>query len=751
MAMLKRSVVASAILLGSAVASGEEAKKCGAEGCTLEEEEFSAQRVSLLQSKVYPHNNTEGKDVAAVQEGGNLCPGEPEAWPEKPTTPLQHNGVKWPGQCIEKRSEYHFFLFGDYGGMTCGSVNNTHDPNAWACGRRQKHLFAKTADNTKDHPDRGRWMHHGIDDKAQKLVASKMQHWANKLKPDYVLSGGDNFYFGGIDGWGLHCCHPMDSIHKRTMAQFKHVFEDMYAGAGLDGIPFYSVLGNHDFGGRMFTAAWDQQIAYTWAEGESATKRWIMPGLYYMTSIKYPGDDFSIDVFMLDTNKGDAKPWTHDAGHNICGTFNGGGSSCSKCGGPPSRYDCQKWFDKLWDAQSDWLSKELEKSTADWQIIVTHFPPDQFQGRYWKKMYVKYGIDLFVGSHRHSQELHMKDRRFGGLNYVVCGGGGGITSEWNPDGGHRGQQQYGFMDVKVTKEKMVVSSINFEGRVIGTGEITPRPKQGELSCKHYGCGSTLYWQGCMCNEDCWKHGNCCKDFSETCKQFARCEVWGCNSRFDKRKPCQCTKDCEQHSSCCEDHAEKCKPSCGDNYKCGAGERWQACSCAADCWHRHNCCENFSEKCTELASCKEYGCFGKFERNRPCQCTEDCAEKGNCCSDFEGKCNTPEYKEAKASCEKACTIEGEDGEYSCKERIEFAWHKKHKPLEDAMSTVNEECKDQCECKAEFMKSSSSLLQETDEERAALNAKKEALLEELEQIENDLQEEEFGAEDNDLLDN
>merc|ERR1712226_1174896 len=155
---------------------------------------------------------------------------------------MGYNGVAWPEQCIEQKEEYHFFIFGDYGGITCGKGNQSHDPNGWTCGRH-KATFAKTADNTKDHPDRGRWMHHGIDDKAQPLVASWMQKYAAKLRPDYVLSGGDNFYFGGLDGWGLHCCSPMDEIHQRTATQFYHVFEDMYKGDGMD-IPFYSCFGN---------------------------------------------------------------------------------------------------------------------------------------------------------------------------------------------------------------------------------------------------------------------------------------------------------------------------------------------------------------------------------------------------------------------------------------------------------------------------------------------------------------------------
>eukprot|EP00929_Paragymnodinium_shiwhaense_P030605 TRINITY_DN1730_c1_g1_i1.p1 TRINITY_DN1730_c1_g1~~TRINITY_DN1730_c1_g1_i1.p1 ORF type:complete len:1159 (+),score=189.09 TRINITY_DN1730_c1_g1_i1:97-3573(+) len=653
------TICSSLVFVGASISAGRPAElNCDTAGCPQQQDdELASQRVSLLQSTVRSHHQHGDVDPAAenaskpadakdssessesseevVESGEKLC-GAAEAWPKPPAKPLDYNGMKWPSTCVEKKKEYHFFLFGDYGGITCGSVNGSGDPNSWACGR-QDHLFAKTADNTKDHSDRGRWLHRGIDDKAQKLVAEHMAELAKKVRPDFVLSGGDNFYFGGLDGWGLSCCHPMDDIHPRTMAQFHHVFETMYVGEGLN-IPFYSVFGNHDFGGRLFTAAWDQQIAYTWAAGPSATQRWIMPGLYYSTVIQYPADNFTVEAFMLDTNKGDAKPWTHDASHNICGTFNGHSSSCEKCGGMPNRYACQEWFNQLWNDQHAWLAAALENSTADWQIIVTHFPPDQFNGRYWSNMYVKYGIDLFVGSHRHSQELHLHDRRFKGLSYVVCGGGGGITSEWNPDAGWRGRAQYGFMDVTITKEKMKVASINFNGDVIDSGEITPRPPQGELSCSHYGCGNKESWQGCMCDANCWQKGNCCADFAKTCTELTRCEVWGCNSRHDRRKPCQCHGDCDRQGNCCADYAEKCNPTC-KNYGCGSKqERWKACQCDGACWQRGDCCSDVSTVCPELARCEVWGCNTNYDRRKPCQCTDHCERDGDCCEDYKEKCN-----------------------------------------------------------------------------------------------------------------
>merc|ERR1712014_85495 len=77
------------------------------------------------------------------------------------------------------------------------------------------------------------------------------------------------------------------------------------------------------------------------------------------------------------------------------------------------------------------------------------------------------------GSHRHSQELHTNDRRFGGLNWVVVGGGGGITSEWNPDESSRGRNQYGFMDVAVSKNAMTIVMINERGTVTHQSTIKP--------------------------------------------------------------------------------------------------------------------------------------------------------------------------------------------------------------------------------------------------------------------------------------
>jgi hypothetical protein len=141
---------------------------------------------------------------------------------------------------------------------------------------------------------------------------------------------------------------------------------------------------------------------------------------------------------------------------------------------------CPRWFDNLWKEQANWLEKQLNASTADWQIIVTHFPPDQFMSSYWTRLHKRYGIDLFVASHRHTEEVHINDRRFGGLNWIVVGGGGGITSEWNPDGSKRGRDQYGFMDMTISKDELKIEAINENGELRSMNTIAPHLGQAQL-------------------------------------------------------------------------------------------------------------------------------------------------------------------------------------------------------------------------------------------------------------------------------
>ena len=83
-------------------------------------------------------------------------------------------------------AEEHFFVVGDYGGITSrdGQVNRADNTG----GGKVRKLYPQDA-----HP--------------QQDVAAQMLAKAATAKPRFILNGGDNFYFGGID---IDCGQPMD-------------------------------------------------------------------------------------------------------------------------------------------------------------------------------------------------------------------------------------------------------------------------------------------------------------------------------------------------------------------------------------------------------------------------------------------------------------------------------------------------------------------------------------------------------------
>lgn len=310
----------------------------------------------------------------------------------------------------------------------------------------------------------------GVDDCAQQRVASQMMRRANEMgrAPDYVLNGGDNFYWQGLD---MKCGSPASQIVEN--GQFAFVFEAMYHGPGLDGKPWLGVLGNHDYGGFLFDKGWDQNIAYTWKEGG----RWMTPAQYWRTKVHYPG--FSVDYFFLDDNEIEAKEPDWDADHNICSSQHNEEDAGCGVEGPKDVWDCPGWFSRLWEEQVPWFEEAIGASTADWQIVVAHFPPS-YRPEIWTVWAKQYGIDLFVSGHLHQNEFHyMEPENFIKPSaWIIAGGGGGITSESTPDLDGN-DDQYGFFELTLTRDAIEVQGISHGGAIRVLAFVTPRWRNDE--------------------------------------------------------------------------------------------------------------------------------------------------------------------------------------------------------------------------------------------------------------------------------
>lgn len=429
-----------------------------------------------------------------------------------PSSPFQYNGIAWPTLKIRGTELSHFFAVGDWGGLagqlphnsqiiqyTGGQTKGPHTMGRYRTDPKYHTLTCTTPQMSDCFATQGKlcsgletltgetcckascgW-NKNVDVPAQSLVATQMKKRAAIVNPQYILNVGDNFYWGGV--YGKCGGTPMSRINDITQTQFQWIFEDIYSGPGLDGKPWLTTLGNHDWGGRQFDAAWDQQIAYTWT-----SDRWILPAAYWMQRIEYVDQNFSVEVFLIDSNIEDAlENVSANPEHNICGDLhNEPGASCSSVGGIPSIKGCHAWFTELWNNGSAWVTQKLANSTADWQILVTHFPCGH-KASFYRMLHLKYGLDLMVTGHVHYQMMYWDPHRLGGLTCFITGGGGGITSENTVDLLSGKDHQYGFYDLTVSKTQIGIESINWNGTTIGTWTVHPTIGTDTLAAKNAPC------------------------------------------------------------------------------------------------------------------------------------------------------------------------------------------------------------------------------------------------------------------------
>jgi tartrate-resistant acid phosphatase type 5 len=228
----------------------------------------------------------------------------------------------------------------------------------------------------------------------QRTVADAMKAYARLQPVDLVLLLGDNFY--------------EDGVSSSSDPQWETKFEQMYDASVLS-MPFYAVLGNHDY--RLQPLA---QVDYS-----GPATRWTMPSRYYSFS-RSLSDGTGVDFFAIDTNTIAGEP-----------------------------------------AQLAWLEAALEASGADWKIVFGHHVlfsngshgDDAGLIALLSPLFSEKNVDLYMAGHDHDLQI-LKPRD--GVRYLVDGAGSRLRDTRCLDNTEYAVSRLGFMAVRVSKEELAV-------------------------------------------------------------------------------------------------------------------------------------------------------------------------------------------------------------------------------------------------------------------------------------------------------
>jgi len=275
----------------------------------------------------------------------------------------------------------------------------------------------------------GDWGRNGADH--QKQVAEQMGKTAGNSKAQFIIAAGDNFYPSGV-------ISEFDPL-------FKYSFEDIYTAFSLQW-DWHVILGNHDYKSNP-----DAEVAYS-----KISRRWKMPARYYSKKFFINGDTNQVVLIAFtDTN-----PFIPEFYKN------------SEYGPNVKTQDSTK--------QKKWLEKVLSDNSPNikWKIVVGHHPMYTGGGRTeaydtrairnsLRPLLEKYKVDAYLAGHEHS----LQHIAVGNTQHFISGSASEKTPAILIPGSKMAASEYGFMLFSVTKNQLLVQTINDSGKIIYTTAI----------------------------------------------------------------------------------------------------------------------------------------------------------------------------------------------------------------------------------------------------------------------------------------
>lgn len=245
----------------------------------------------------------------------------------------------------------------------------------------------------------------------QKKVAEAMNKCATLVKPQLIISTGDNFYTFGVKS-------TKDKLWKKS-------YEDIYNGDAIKSVDWYPVLGNHDHYGNE-----DAEIEYS-----TINPHWKMPSAYYATQLS--GNNTSVSFVFTNT-----EPLAH---YNNTET----------------------------EVQWKFIDSCLSTSTATWKFAVGHHPVYSSNPMHGntpalidklKPLLEKYKAQAYFAGHDH--DLQHQQPKGSKVDYFVSGAGSELRPSASYEHTKFAQSTAGFALIALTADKMFLYFIDEEGNVV---------------------------------------------------------------------------------------------------------------------------------------------------------------------------------------------------------------------------------------------------------------------------------------------
>ena len=263
----------------------------------------------------------------------------------------------------------------------------------------------------------------------QKPVAEIMGNLAGSLGIEFVAAAGDVHHFNGVQS-------VEDPLWMTN-------YELIYSHPDLM-IDWFPILGNHEYRGNTQAVIDYSQVS----------RRWEMQGRYYVKSFAPENKDGSFaafDLFFIDTTP------LIDSYHN-------------------AKYpDVQKQDTA---AQLRWLGRELERSKADFKIVIGHHPiyvsekkrrDEQSLVSKLDPILRKYKVDIYIAGHSHTFQRLTKEGS--PVNYVVNGSASLGREPLKGADTRFCSSDEGFSVVSAGKDAVKMTFINYKGEAIYQFEV----------------------------------------------------------------------------------------------------------------------------------------------------------------------------------------------------------------------------------------------------------------------------------------